>query len=164
MFICYLIDPLERSVTKVRDGFDRAPTLLETECLQVTNIWTRLEDDDESTIDMVTADEPLSASTFAFTLQLGRETFHRNFAGKGILVVCGAIRDDLAARVASIDQVEAAIEFLQPSTAQDTVAKAPRHTVFHWSKHPSFSGERAPSRRAPNTEVRKERAGRRRPT
>ncbi|BBQ02889.1 hypothetical protein BSFA1_80170 (plasmid) [Burkholderia sp. SFA1] len=168
MFICYLIDPLERSVTKVRDGFDRAPTLLETECLQVTNIWTSLEYDDESTIDMVTADEaegpPLSPSTFAFKLQLGNETFHRHFAGKGVLVVCGNIRDDLAAQVASTGNVESAIQFLQPSTVQDAVAEAPRHTVSHWSIHPSFSAERAPSRRALNIEVRKERAGRKRST
>lgn len=158
MFLCYLIDPLERSVTKVSNGFDRAATLLEAESLDMTNIWTRLDEGDESTIDMVTVDEnelesPLADTGFAFTLRLGQEIFRRHFAGKGVLVVCGNLDADVAAQVATTGALDYAVEFRQTDTVQEAEAKILRHTVSHWSKHPNFVGARLPSRRAATKEI-----------
>ncbi|MDR5799004.1 MULTISPECIES: hypothetical protein [Caballeronia] len=162
MFVSYLIDPLERSVTKVSNGFDRAPALLDTECLEMTNLWTDMADD-ESTVDMVTAEEdllepPEAYATFAFTLKLGLESLRRHFCGKGILVVCGNVRADLAEQVATIDNVQSAVEFLQTKTVQEPVVNTQRGTVFHWNRHSRFARERAAARRAVSTELSKHRS------
>jgi hypothetical protein len=56
MFRSYLIDPLSRTVTKVREGFDRAEQLLGTDRLDVATLWTA-SFDPHSSVNLVSADE-----------------------------------------------------------------------------------------------------------
>ncbi|BBQ02305.1 hypothetical protein BSFA1_74330 (plasmid) [Burkholderia sp. SFA1] len=42
MFLCYLIDPDGRSITKVNDGFDRASELTGSEHPGLAELWTDL--------------------------------------------------------------------------------------------------------------------------
>ncbi|SAL78962.1 hypothetical protein AWB66_05953 [Caballeronia telluris] len=79
----YLIDPLARSITKVRDGFDRAEQLLGTDRLDVATLWTASFDPHSSvnlvSADEATLDEPLSETGFSlfFACHATRKESHR---------------------------------------------------------------------------------------
>ena len=54
----FLIDPVGRTVKKVRDGFNNAIDLLGTDVHELTTLWFRSTDRDSS-VEMLVADEPV---------------------------------------------------------------------------------------------------------
>lgn len=134
MFLCYLIDPEARSVTKVRDGFDRAPELTDSDEAQLAPLWHDLSDSDSS-VDIAHAADPGDSPAFRFTLRYGGQRLEKTIAGKGVLIACGAVPDEIASQVATTDAVSNAVAFLpgeMPGAAE-------------WLR------KRAPARRAPAT-------------
>jgi hypothetical protein len=151
MFVSYLIDPLAQSVTKVREGFDRAAILLGTDRLDLTTLWARPFDPDSS-VDIVCADDavidkPLADALFRFRLTCGEETRDRSFVGKAVLVAVGDIPSEIARQVATSDAVLDAISFVSASTT-DNEDRTAMGSVVPWNEHPKFASERAPARRA----------------
>jgi hypothetical protein len=56
MLLFYLIDPVGRTVKKVRDGFDRASELLGTDVHALTTLWVRSNEQDSS-VEMLVVDQ-----------------------------------------------------------------------------------------------------------
>ncbi|SAL03824.1 hypothetical protein AWB81_06513 [Caballeronia arationis] len=142
MFRSYLIDPLSCTVTKVREGFDRAGQLLGTDRLDVATLWTASFDPHSSvnlvSADEATLDEPMSETGFSlfFTCHGTRKDWQ--VTGKAVFVAGGDIPTDIAEQVDTVASVERAVEFkLQMEAA-----------VVAWTEHSQFSNGRADVRRA----------------
>lgn len=56
MFASYLIDPAAHSVEMVRDGFERAASLIGSDRLEIATLWSAPLDPDAS-IDIVFAED-----------------------------------------------------------------------------------------------------------
>jgi len=142
VFVSYLIDPLSRTVTKVRDGFDRAQQLLGTDRLDIATLWTGSFDPDSS-VDLVYADaaaldEPLSETGFRLRFECHGEPKVWEVTGKAVLAAGGDVPQDIASQIGTVVSVEAAIEFHSVGEAG----------VVRWNEHRGFTGGRISVRRS----------------
>src|ERR1700744_5625905 len=95
MLLFYLIDPVGRTVKKIRDGFDRASELIGTDQHALTTLWVHSNDQDSS-VEMLVAEEaaldrPDIEAFFLYRFACGGKVSERLFAGKGILAAGGDI-------------------------------------------------------------------------
>lgn len=131
MLLCYLIDPDTRSVTKVRDGFDRAPDLTNSDEPLLASLWHDLSDPDAS-VDIAYAPDAGEGKAFELTLTLDGQRLESIIRGKGVLIVCGTVPAEIATQVATTRSVADHVAFL-PGVTRDAAA---------WLR------ERAPAKRA----------------
>lgn len=136
MFLCYLIDPGTRSVTKVRDGFDRAPELTDCDEPQLAPLWQDSSEPD-STVDIAWSPDAADGPAFRLTLTYAGQTLEQVIAGKGVLIACGAVPDELAGQIATTGAVTRALYFFTGATSG----------AAKWLKDRA-PAERAPARRA----------------
>lgn len=145
MFVSYLIDPSRNAVEPVKDGFDKAPSLLATDRLDVTALWTGSFDPDSSVemivADEATLDEATSETSFTYRFTCHGRTRSRRFTGKGILVAVGDVLTILLDN-STLEAVAAAVSC--PPETRSAFAD-----VVHWSAHPVMEGRSAPVRRGP---------------
>jgi hypothetical protein len=84
MFLCYLIDPDSRSITKVTDGFDRAAELTGSECPELGELWTDFAD---STLDVAYSPDADEQPSFRLRLSFRGKTIEQAISGKGVLIL-----------------------------------------------------------------------------
>jgi hypothetical protein len=117
----YLIDPVGRTVKKVKDGFDRASELLGTDVHALTTLWVRSNEKDSS-VEMLVADEavpdiPDSEAFFLYRYACGGKVSERLFVGKGILADGGDIPIETKKQLADAETVRRAVDFLDGEAA-----------------------------------------------
>ncbi|WP_222946035.1 hypothetical protein [Paraburkholderia sp. UCT31] len=159
VFVSYLIDPLARTIQKVRDGFDNAASLIGTDSLDCETLWSTPADPDSS-VEVFAAedgvlDEPWSRAFFRLRLTHDGTNLEKIFAGKAVLAAFGIVPDDLARQVATPTAVESGVEFLAESAAIEGLAEhsgATERRVVHWSEHAAFATGKAPARRTSRRE------------
>ncbi|SAK79184.1 hypothetical protein AWB76_05300 [Caballeronia temeraria] len=134
MFLCYLIDPDRRSITKVNDGFDRASELTRSETPRLAELWTDFAD---STLDVAYSPDADEQPSFRVRLSFRGKTIERAINGKGVLIACGEIPPEIARQIQTAKAVEESVEF----------SPARYIAVDKWLRGGS-SGTRAPARRA----------------
>ncbi|MEI6002130.1 hypothetical protein H3V53_34865 [Paraburkholderia bengalensis] len=145
VFYFYLIDPVGRTVVKVNDGFDRAAELTNCEAPDLDTLWQDAAEPDSS-VDI--AYDPNAEDQPAFRLKItrGSATMERLVAGRAVLMLCGAVPDDIAQQLSAAEAVREAIGFVGKvrtdvaawlkSGAPDTRAPARRSAVSgHARKH-----------------------------
>ncbi|CAD6559466.1 hypothetical protein ACFQ3P_32745 [Paraburkholderia sabiae] len=110
MFLFYLIDPVSRSIEKVRDGFDRAAELTNSDAPEIDTLWEDASDPDSS-VDVAYNPDAGGQPVFRLRLLHGGNTTERVVAGRSVLMACGAVPDDIAQQVATTEAVQAAIHF-----------------------------------------------------
>jgi hypothetical protein len=137
MFLCYLIDPDSRSITKVNDGFDRAAELTGSECPELGELWTDFAD---STLDVAYSPDADEQPSFRVRLSFRGKTIEQAISGKGVLIACGEIPLEIAQQIPTAEAVEKIVEF----------SHAGYIAVARWLKG-GFSVTRAPARRAEST-------------
>jgi hypothetical protein len=161
MRVFYLIDPVARTVEKVRDGFDRAAYILGAEEHDLTTLWTHSFDPDSSVdilvVDEAELEEPWSQSFFSFRFTCGGKTFERIFGGKGIVGAGGEIPEDIAKQLRTLDAVSGAVGFLDHPEAyagrgEHAGGASTERRVVHLHEHlreqVGVSGGRVPAQRA----------------
>jgi hypothetical protein len=139
MFLSYLIDPDDRTVRKVYDGFDNAASLIGTDDIEVNGLWESLFDPDSSVI-FIFAPDASDETDRLFRLHLtyeGREIEKVAF-GKAVLVACGSVPAEIAAQVSSVQTLTTAIDFGDTTSTE----------MVDWLKRHAVNSQRAPARRA----------------
>jgi hypothetical protein len=137
MFLCYLIDPRHRAVVKVNDGFDRASELLASEALELQSFWQAMSDPDSS-VDVVYSPGDAKEPWFRVRLTHSGKPLELVIAGKGVLIVCGAVPAGIASQIATAHALEAHIEY-----------PGDRHTAAaDWLRSELGSDRRIPAKRA----------------
>jgi len=136
-FLCYLIDPDGRSITKVNDGFDRASELTGSEHPGLAELWTDFAD---STLDVAYSPDADEQPSFRVGLSFGGKTIEQAISGKGVLIACGEIPLEIAQQIRTAEAVEKIVEF----------SHAGYVAVDRWLKG-GASVTRAPARRAEST-------------
>jgi hypothetical protein len=138
MFLSYLIDPGDRTVRNVSDGFDNAAALIGTGDIDVTNLWESLVDA-ESSVSLIFAPDAADDTDCQCRLRLtyrGQET-EQVLLGKAVLVACGELPEEIAAQVASESTVATAIDFGDRRSSG----------MVDWLKQQAFNLQRATVRR-----------------
>jgi hypothetical protein len=144
MRVFYLVDPVARTVEKVRDGFDRAADILGAEEHELTTLWTHSFDPDSSVdilvVDEGALDEPWSQSFFNFRFTCGGKTSERIFAGKGIVGAGGEIPEDIAKQIRTLEAARGAVSFLTQRAAnawraQHAGGASTDRSVVHLHEH-----------------------------
>ncbi|MFL9911932.1 hypothetical protein [Paraburkholderia sp. RL17-337-BIB-A] len=158
MFASYLIDPLAHSVETVRDGVERAASLIESDRLEIATLWTGPLDPDAS-IDIVFAEDgflqkPLSDSFFRLRFVIGGKVTERIVAGKAVLGAFGEVPDDIAGQVRTLPAMEGAIDFIDDAAlALERAPSTPQGGVLQWND----AQTRGASRRSERTAARSNR-------
>ncbi|WP_244808720.1 hypothetical protein [Caballeronia zhejiangensis] len=134
MFLCYLIDPDRRCITKVNDGFDRASELTGSEHPGLAELWTDFAD---STLDIAYSPDADEQPSFRVRLFFRGKTIEQAISGKGVLLACGEIPPEIAQQIRTAKAVQKMVEF----------SPAGYTAVDRWLKGGS-SVTRAPVRRA----------------
>ena len=134
MFLCYLIDPDRRCITKVNDGFDRASELTGSEHPGLAELWTDFAD---STLDVAYSPDADEQPSFRVRLSFRGKTIEQAISGKGVLIACGEIPPEIAQQIRTAKAVATMVEF----------SSARYIAVDRWLKGGS-SVTRAPARRA----------------
>jgi hypothetical protein len=121
MLLFYLIDPVGRTVKKVRDGFDRASELLGTDVHALTTLWVRSSEQDSS-VEMLVADETVLEvldveAFFLYRFACGGKVSERLFVGKGILAAGGDIPIETKKQLTDAETVRRAVDFLDGQAA-----------------------------------------------
>ena len=108
MFLCYLIDPDSRSITKVNDGFDRAAELTGSEHPGLAELWT---DFAGSTLDVAYSPDADEQPSFRVRLSFRGKTIEQAISGKGVLIACGEIPLEIAQQIQTAEAVKKMVEF-----------------------------------------------------
>jgi hypothetical protein len=121
MLLFYLIDPVGRTVKKIRDGFDRASELLGADQHALTTLWVRSNDQDSS-VEMLVAEEaaldvPDIEAFFLYRFACGGKVSEWLFVGKGILAAGGDIPIETTKQLTDADMVRRAVDFLDGEAA-----------------------------------------------
>ena len=140
MFLSYLIDPNRRTVEQVSDGFDRASELLacESEAPELHSLWQDISDPDSS-VDVASSRGAEDEPCFRVRLTHSGKTRELVVAGRGVLIACGAVPDEIARQIATTRLLEAHIEYLGD----------PHSAAADWLKSELGSHRRIPAKRAP---------------
>lgn len=105
MFLSYLIDPMHRSIEKVVNGFDHAVELIGSDELLTRTLWQATWDAD-SLVDVISSADPDDDSRFRLCLTYDRARLELVVAGRGVLLVCGEIPEELARQVRDAYAIE----------------------------------------------------------
>ncbi|TCG05318.1 hypothetical protein BZM27_34570 [Paraburkholderia steynii] len=124
VFLFYLIDPVRRSVEKVSDGFDRAAGLTNSEAPELDTLWADAPDPDSS---VNVAYDPDAGGQPAFRLRLSHRgnTTERVFAGRGVLMACGAVPGDIAQQGSTTEAVQFPCVISSAVVAEEKHASSP---------------------------------------
>ena len=136
MFLCYLIDPSDRLVRKVSDGFDRAAELTKSPEPELLSLWADLNDA-ESTVDIAYSSDADEQPSFRVRLSCRAGIIDRVVHGRAVLICCGAIPQELAQQIQTADVVARAVLFLTESPS----------SVHTWLKQ-GLPIARAPAKRS----------------
>jgi len=139
MFLFYLIDPVSRSIEKVSDGFDRAAELTNSEAPELDTLWADASEPDSS-VDAAYDPDAGGQPAFRLWLSHGGNTTERVVGGRGVLMACGAVPNDIAQQVATTETLQAAIDFL-----------GSRANIAEWLKA-GAPDARAPARRSASSD------------
>ena len=121
MDVSFLIDPIQKAVTSVQDGYARAGELIGTELTDVVTLWGDAADSDTSVLVIVADDsltnEAISRGFFKVTLELESAPTERVFAGKAVLNAYGNPPPDIKEQVKALRAMRERISFISGEDA-----------------------------------------------
>lgn len=121
MDVSFLIDPIQKTVTSVQDGYARAGELIGTDLTDTATLWGDAADSDTS-VQVIVADDSLVNDTtsrgfFKVTLELENVKLDRVFAESAVLNAYGSPRPDIKEQVKTLRAMRERVSFISAEDA-----------------------------------------------
>ena len=121
MDVSFLIDPIHKTVTSVKDGYARAVELIGTDLTDTATLWGDAADSDTS-VQVIVADDSLTNNAISrgflkVTLELEHVRLERVLAGRAVLNAYGSPPPDINEQVKTLKAVRERVRFISAEDA-----------------------------------------------